>query len=50
MEKESARSTITRFSTSIAKPKQSNPGPRLEIVAGTETVTRCAGVKKDSVI
>eukprot|EP00966_Prymnesium_polylepis_P094874 2196904-Prymnesium_polylepis.1 len=50
MENWSARSTTTRFSTSSAKPKQSNPGPRLLIVPGTLIVTRWTGVKKDSVM
>ena len=36
----SARSTVTRFQTSRAKPKESKPGPRLAVVAGTLTTTR----------
>ena len=36
----SALSTVTRFHTSSAKPKESKPGPRLAVVAGTLTTTR----------
>ena len=45
IEKRSARSTVTLFHTSMAKPNESKPGPRLAVVAGTLITTRstCAG-------
>ena len=44
----SARSTMTRFHTSRAKPKESNPGPRFAVVAGTLITTLSTGLKNDS--
>ena len=44
----SARSTMMRFHTSSAKPKESKPGPRLAVVAGTLMTTRSTGLKNDS--
>ncbi len=38
------RETVTRFDRPSAMPRQSYPGPRLEVVAGTSTVTVFMGL------
>merc|ERR1711988_1543119 len=50
MENSLARSTTRRFQTFIASPSESNPGPKLALVAGTCTSTRSTGSKKLSCI